>query len=329
MSRLLRRALRVIGYLFVVVIGLAAVVVSMALGGFQRKFDVPDSQLRASSDPAIIEKGRAMAYGPARCVECHVNRSELDAVRAGSMDVTLAGGGEFPIPLGTIRAPNITMDVATGIGSYTDSELVGALRHGVKRDRSVLIPFMEYQQMSDEDVVALLSFLRAQTAVRRVVPTHDLNLLGKVVTAFVVTPPPGPGTWPAASPIEEPTVERGAYVAEAVATCAACHTARSKTDGSFTSPRYSGGGEFEVEGEPDKVWVSPNLTPAASGWIAQWTEDQFVGRFRSAVAQPKTPMPWRLYSRMSEVDLRAIYRYLRTLDPVETPLAPVLRERAG
>ncbi len=321
-----RRVRRGVGIVLGGLLAVFVLLVSVAAAGWQRRFEVPRSTLRASTDPVVIEKGRRLAYGAARCAECHVNRQEAEAVARGETP-ELAGGFAFPSPIATFVAPNITPDVETGIGSRSDADLVGIIRHGVLPDGKALIPFMEYQQLSDDDLVALISFLRSQPPVSRRNPTHDFNLIGQVVRSYVLEPAKGDAPPPAVAPAEEPTVERGAYVANAVALCASCHTARSETDGSFLGPKFAGGGRFEVEGDPSMVFVSPNLTPAEHGWIAKWSEDQFVGRFRSGVGLPGTPMPWRLFSRMSEDDLRGIYRYLRSLPPVETEQLPTLRTK--
>lgn len=76
------------------------------------------------------------------------------------------------------------------------------------------------------------------------------------------------------------------------------------------------------DSETGKVIISPNLTPSKYGRITSWTEDPFVGRFGAGVGIPHTLMPWRQYQRMSENDLRAIYRYLKTLEPVDLDPGP-------
>jgi mono/diheme cytochrome c family protein len=115
-------------------------------------------------------------------------------------------------------------------------------------------------------------------------------------------------------------IERGKYLATSVAVCAECHTKRNPIYGSYVQARFSGGMTFDLGG--DKILVSPNLTPSKYGRITNWTEDQFVGRFGAGVGIPHTYMPWRQFQRMSENDLRAIYRYLRSLDPVDIDPGP-------
>jgi mono/diheme cytochrome c family protein len=289
----------------VLLIGSALLVVSLR---WDRTFEAPYPAVAASTDPAVIARGRYLAYGPAHCVVCH----------AGP-DAQLSGGREFPAPPGIFRVPNITPDSATGIGRRSDAELARMLRHGVRADGRSAVPFMAYQGVSDDDLVAVISFLRSQPAVSHAVPDHELNLLGKAVLAFLIRPVGPVAVPPRHSPPEAATVERGAYVAGSLADCAGCHTQRDMMDGSFTAPRFAGGNPMEVEGKPGVVVAPPNLTPDPNtGRIASWTEEQFVARFRAGPTIPGSPMPWSAFGRISDEDLRAIFRYLRSLPAVES-----------
>jgi hypothetical protein len=86
--------------------------------------------------------------------------------------------------------------------------------------------------------------------------------------------------------------------------------------------------EMDVEGDPTRVIVTPNLTPdPETGRITSWTEEQFLARFRAGAVIKGTHMPWAAFGRMSDDDVRAIYRYLRTLPPVENETGPSLQEK--
>jgi mono/diheme cytochrome c family protein len=117
----------------------------------------------------------------------------------------------------------------------------------------------------------------------------------------------------------EPTAEYGRYLAHDVANCVGCHTQRDLRTGAFTGPALGGGMVIESHGAPKQRFVTPNLTPdPATGRIIRWSEDAFVQRFRGAQASP-SPMPWSSFARMSESDLRALYRYLRSVPPARMP----------
>lgn len=320
------RLMKFAAWLAVVIAGVATVLMVVVQVRSQRTFDAPYPEVHASSDPAVIARGRYLAYGPAHCVACHTNSSEQEAIKAGATP-PLAGGGRFVLPLGIVHTPNLTPDPATGIGRYTDRELARVLRYGVMPDNRAALPFMEFHDLSDEDLTALVSFLRSQPAVRRDVAQHRFNFLGKAVLAFLIKPIGPTVPVPARSPAEEPTVARGAYLANSVAGCVECHTKRSNVDGHYVGAPFSGGNVFTVEGDPDTILVTPNLTPSRTGHITSWPEEQFVGRFGVGAGVPHTHMPWKLYQRMSEDDVRAIYRYLRTLPPSDNDPGPTVQSK--
>src|SRR5688500_13872818 len=127
---------------------------------WDRTFDVPQPTLRASADSTAIVRGRYLAYGPAHCASCHVSPADRPAPLARG-EPPRAGGMPFALPVGTWYVPDLTPDSATGIGRLTDGQFARVLRHNVRADGRSLLPAMEFQNLADEDVVALLSFLRA------------------------------------------------------------------------------------------------------------------------------------------------------------------------
>lgn len=325
---MLRKVLWVGGTLVAILVaGVAGTLVAAEMR-WQRTFTAPEPEIRASADPETIARGRYLAYGPAHCAACHTPNHQLARVGAGE-ELPLVGGHVFALPFGTVRSPNLTPDPETGIGRVSDAQLARMLRHGIRRDGRAAIPFMETRDLSDEDVTALISFLRAQEPVRNAVPDHEYNAVGRTLLAFLIEPRRHETAPPARSPAEAPTVERGAYLANSAASCVACHTQRSPVDGSESGPRFAGGIEWEVEGDPEHVFVPPNLTPdPRTGRITGWTEDQFVARFRAGRVYEKSHMPWGAFGRMSDDDLRAIYRYLRSLAPVENETGPSFQRKA-
>lgn len=278
--------------------------------------DVPMPAIKASTDPAIIEQGAYLAYGPAHCAYCHTDPKNWPRLDAGER-VPLSGGFKFPVPFGDVYTRNITPDKETGIGNRTDGELARTIRYNVHADGRALLPFMEFQQLSDEDLTAVISFLRTQQPVRNEIPEVKPNTLGKALYSFVFKPVL-PATEPRKTSPTGLSVERGEYLANAVGNCAGCHSERSMTDGSYLGPKFGGGGKFDNEKDAKYVFVTPNLTPdPTTGHITKWTEDDFVARFRAGEKIPGTPMPWKAFGRMGDDDLRSLYRYLRSLPPVQ------------
>jgi mono/diheme cytochrome c family protein len=317
-----RVLLGLVSLLLLAVAGLAAT----AQARWDRTFDVPLPEVQASDDPAVVARGRYLVFGPAHCSYCHMPQSEWPRLDAGE-ELPLVGGYEFVLPIGRLVTPNLTPDVETGIGRYSDGQLARMLRHGVRPDGRASLPIMEFQNLSDEDLAAVISYLRSVPPVRHEVPDARWNLFGKALMATMVRPTAPDGPVPATSPAAAASVERGAYLANAVANCAGCHSPRNPMDGSYTGPRFSGG-TMDVDGDPTHVFSVPNLTPdPATGHIREWSEDQFLARFRAGKLHPGSHMPWNAFARMSDDDLRAVYRYLGTLDPVENDTGAILQAK--
>lgn len=316
--------------LLIVVLGIIVAIAGLYAWveyAWNRRFDAPYPDIRASTDPQVIARGRYLVYGPAHCAGCHVS-AERHAELAAGGEPPLSGGVEFPLgPLGTVWSRNLTPDKATGIGTRTDAELARVIRYGVHADGRAVLPFMEYQTMSDADLTALISFLRSQPAVKNAVPAMDVNFKGKVALAFFVKPQ-GPRSTPhAVPPPASDTIAYGGYLVESVSQCAGCHTNRSMTDGSDVGPRLAGGWERTSPYDSRVTLVTPNLTPdPETGRITTWSEDNFVARFRAGTIFRESDMPWTLYARMSDDDLRAIYRYLHSLAPVRNDTGASVRK---
>jgi len=287
----------------VTIVALVAVVVATVAARWDRTFDAPLPELKASTDPTVIARGRYLAFGPAHCSDCHAGL-ESRAVLAQGATPPLTGGMVFDIPPGVIRVPNITPDSATGIGKFTDGQIARMIRYGVRHDGRAALPFMEFNNMNDSDIVAVMSFLRSQAPASHAVEPTNLNWIGKAVAAFMLKP-----LTPAATPL----ANRGEYIVDALANCAGCHTQRSMVSGAFTGPRLRGGIPMESSVNAAIKLTPPDLTGNPGGRTAMWTEDEFVARFHAGERIPGSPMPWQAFSRMSEDDVRSIYRYLKTV----------------
>lgn len=321
----MKRVLKFLGYSAATIAAIALVLTAVILVRWKRTFDAPYPDVHASKDTQVIERGRYIVYGPGHCVACHTDASKHKAIAEGATPF-LTGGNIFTLPLGTVYTPNLTPDRTTGIGRRTDGEIARILRYGVRADGRAAMPFMEFHHMSDDDLAAVISYLRSQPAIKNEIPQHEFTFVGKAILAFLLKPV-GPSAAPLKqAPAQLATVERGAYIANNVAGCAGCHTKRNMLDGSYTAAKFSGGMEMEIDQK--MMLVTPNLTPdAKTGRIASWPEEQFVGRFGVGVGLPGSHMPWKMYQRMSTTDVQAVYRYLRSLEPVQNATGPSLQKR--
>ena len=199
---------------------------------------MPD--IHASTDSAVIARGKYLAFGPAHCAQCHIPDGKFFEVDKGEV-IPLSGGYEFDIDPGKLRAPNHTPDEETGIRKYTDGEIARALRHSVRRDIKVLLPFMPFQDISDDDITAIVSFLRIQPAVKNEVKPNEYSFLGKAISAFGLMKPVCLSGTPPKSVVIDSTAEYCGYIANSVANCRGCHTDRDLKTGAFTGKSFAGG----------------------------------------------------------------------------------------
>lgn len=302
----LKKILKWTGIVLLILIGGLSATVAMRQN---IKYDRPYPAITASTDSAVIQKGKGIVFGPAHCADCHSN-TNADSLFALGQEVPLKGGYLFDLPIGSIYTRNITPDDETGIGKYTDAEIARALRYGVHRDGTAIIDFMPFHNMSDEDLTAVISYLRTQKPVKNKVPDNDFNVLGNVIKAFLLKPTGPDGEVPV-SIKKDTTVVYGKYIANSIANCVGCHTERDMMTGAAIGEPFGGG--MEIDG-----FVTPNLTTDSSSRIHGWSQKIFMDRFRMGKLIPKSPMPWNSFKRMSDEELKAIYKYLQTVKPVKT-----------
>lgn len=311
----------ILGALLVFIAGVA----TYAMVAWDKKYDAPFPELKATTDSAMIARGRYLCYGPAHCSSCHVPMDKIDEVKAGAQ-IPLSGGWTLPIPPGTFRAPNLTPDPETGIGNWTDGQLARALRYLVKHDGGQLFPFMPFQEMSDDDIVAIMSFLRSQPAVKHEVTPSELSFLGKAIYAFGGMEPEGPTDTPPAHIQIDTTIEYGKYIANSVSNCVGCHTNRDLHTGEFIGTPFAGGFLMPPDAfSQGYAFVTPNITPDRNtGIMASWNEDAFISRFRAGRIHAGSPMPWECFAAMDTVELKAVYKYLSNLQPVANKIEKVV-----
>jgi hypothetical protein len=305
--------------LLLLIIGLVVLVASRQ----NLTFEAPYPNIHASRDSTVIARGKYLVRGPAHCVECHHTPNSTQTMGENGESIP-SGGYVFELPIGKIYVPNITPDPETGIGRLTDGEIARTLRYGVGYDGRAMIDFMPFHNMSDEDLTAVVSYLRVIPPVKNLVPSMDLNALGNVVKAFMIKPV-GPEGEVAKKVAQGVNAEYGEYLANSIANCKGCHTNRDMKTGATIGEDYAGGFKMEALGKPDMNCVSRNLTPdPETGHIYKWNMEQFVDRFKRGKIIQESPMPWDEFRNMSEEDLQAIYLYLKTLKPIKSDPGPTL-----
>ncbi len=323
---------RILLFAAAAVILLVAGVMLYAQLMYNRSFtdQYPVNNITIQADSAMIEHGRFLVYGPAHCAHCHTAIENLEALEKGA-EVPMSGGFVFELPLGNVYSPNITPDKETGIGNHSDGELYRMLRYNIRKDGAACLELMPFSNMSDYDIKSVIAFIKRQKPVRNDVPKHDYSLLGKFVRSTSIQP-----TLPAAEPMafiaRDSSVAYGKYLCEAVANCRGCHTNRDLKTGAFVGEPYAGG---FVMG-PDKstagfTYITPNITfDAETGVMSRFDEAAFIARMRGGRVHQTSPMPWGPYSRLADNDLKAIYRFLKTVKPVkQANQGPVIAPEKG
>lgn len=326
------KALKILAGLLVLGIGGLAVYVMVT---WNRTYDAPLPSVVISRDPAVLARGEYLVFGPAHCAGCHGSSAATPAaLKSDAGDLPkrdarepLSGGARLALgPLGVIYASNLTPDPDTGIGRYSDAQVARMMRWAVKPDgHATLEPLMPFGNMSDEDLLAVLSYLRAQPPVTNAVPDNEWTLFGKVVKSLVGIFKPRTSIDPPAVTPPAGTTARGEYLARYVANCVGCHTPRSETTFAATGPEFSGGMIMDSVERPgvdmSMGFISSNITPKPGSALKKFPDKiTFVARFQRGGRQfPGSPMPWEEFRRMSEEDLGAIYDFLSTLPPQDGP----------
>lgn len=233
----------------------------------------------------------------------------------------MAGGRPVATPFGAIYATNLTPDVETGIGGWSDQQFIEAMRHGVGPDGKHLFPafpYTSFTRMTRQDVLDLKAYLFSLPAVRREIPEPELplpmrwrgGLAGWKMLYFdegtFVPEPDSSDVW-----------NRGAYLVTALAHCGECHTPRSRLGGLQLERAYTGTADGP-EGE-----AAPNITPDVDTGIGDWSTADMVwflqtGLYPDGDATQGTMLEVieNGYQHLSEQDLTAIDLFLRSLPPV-------------
>jgi mono/diheme cytochrome c family protein len=259
------------------------------------------------------EKGRYLAT-VGDCAACHT-------LPGSGRD--FAGGRAIETPFGTLVAPNITPDPATGIGGWTDDEFVNALTKGTGRNGIYLFPAMPYTyyaKLSRDDVLAIRAYLNTVPAVQNEVKADQLPFPLNIRAAMAVWDAMffKPGEFqPAAGKSEE--WNRGAYLVEGPAHCGMCHTPKNFLGADKTSAALQG---YALQG-----WFAPNITNENRRGLGSWSVDDIVNYLLSGhnatgfAAGPMAETLSQSTSKMTGADLKAIAVYLKDL-PVQNLAEP-------
>lgn len=265
-----------------------------------------------AADP--LARGRYLTHA-ADCEACHTAEGGKP----------FAGGRPFPTSFGTIYSPNITPDTKTGIGSWTDADFLRAVHEG--RDRNgehfyPAFPYAAYTYLTDQDVMAIKSYIFSMPAVSNVAPPNTLrfpyNIRGLMtVWSYLYNPDrrfepvaDRPADW-----------NRGAYLVEALGHCGDCHTPRTLLQALNNRKKFGGG---MAEG-----WRAYNLSSDAASGIGTWSQQELQQYLstghsmnRGSAFGPMAQAVHLSFQNLTPSDLHAIAVYVKSVPPVVSPDLP-------
>jgi cytochrome c553 len=318
----MKTLLKVVGVVVLTVVALAAIGVSWLALRKPAQRDAVAEKVQAT--PERLARGEYLVHHVSLCFDCHSERTYQYGLpfkpgREGVGGFIWDQKIGFP---GTLAAANLTPDADTGLGNWTDGEILRAMREGVDREGNALFPIMPYshlRSMGDEDAYAVVAYLRTLAPQRYEEPKKALNVPLNFIEKFVPKPIEGPVT----APDKSDHLAYGKYLTT-IALCSECHASKDEKNQPIPGREFAGGWVMHT---PQFSVVPSNITPHPSTYIGQATKEEFIARFRAfanfttatapqATKGKNTLMPWISYSGMTDEDLGAIYDYLKTVPPV-------------
>lgn len=314
----MKKAFKVLCYALLSIVLIISILLVYVKKALPNVGDAPD--IKIAYTPEKIERGKYLANYVAVCTDCHSTR-DWNRFSGPLVDGTLGKGGElfnhemgFP---GIFYSKNIT---PPGISRYTDGELFRLITTGVTKEGKAIFPVMPYShygQMDSADIEAIIAYIRSLSPIENVVPESVVDF----PMNFIINTIPSKAN-PQRVPAKTDLLAYGKYIVNA-ASCVDCHTQVEKGQ-IIDALAFGGGREFAM---PGGMLRSSNITPDTATGIGTWTEAIFVQKFKmyadSGYQLPlikpgefNTIMPWKMYSGMTEEDIKAMYHYLKTIKPV-------------
>lgn len=275
----------------------------------------------SAAETDLIKQGEYLARA-GDCVACHTAKGGKP----------FAGGLPMETPIGVIYSTNITPD-KTGLGDYSFEDFDKAVRHGVAKSGSTLYPAMpypSYARVSETDMQALYAYF-----MKGVEPVAQANQDSDIPWPLSMRWPLAAWRWMFGPEVADyqapadadPVISRGAYLVEGLGHCGACHTPRALTM-QEKALSAADGAAFLSGSAPLEGWIAKSLRGDHKDGLGSWSEEQLVqflktGRSdRSAVFGGMSDVVVHSMQYMSEDDLTAIARYLKSLpavDPKDQP----------
>lgn len=314
------------GIVLAVLVGLLAiglgVIYFQTEARLNKVYDIPPESVAVPTDAASIARGKHI-YQFRGCQACHGGTDEYDPLLLQSqadgslphniedMD-RLQGNVYMDDPaVGQVVASNLTSGQGGVADKYTDETWVRAIRHGIRHDGTPLLfmPSTEFYYLSDEDLGAVIAYLKSVPPVDNTLPASQVSMTGRILMALVpaitfmpaeIIPHDAPRP---VAPEAAVTPEYGEYLTQS---CKVCH-----------GLGMSGG---KIPAMPSSWPPAPNLTWGNGSALPRWTESDFITAMRTGKrpqGQPinSTYMPWTSFRYMDDLELKAVWAYLQALPP--------------
>jgi mono/diheme cytochrome c family protein len=298
-----------------ILIGVAVVGV-LGFGAYWWLTEVPAiSAVTAPASTPNVENGQ-IVFNAGGCASCHAVPNQPDRLRLG-------GGLPIPSPFGTFYVPNISPDPVDGIGRWSESDFVRAVRKGVSPAGThyfPAFPYTSYAHATVQDVRDLFAYLKTLPPVPGKVRDHDVSFPFNIRRNV--------GIWKllfmddrlfVPDQSRSPQWNRGAYLVNTFGHCAECHSPRNVLGGIVAAQRFAGGPDPEGKG------FVPNITQKG---LADWSEkdiDYFLETGSTPDGDNAGGSMARVIKNTSELsapDRAAIANYVKSLPPVEGPPRP-------
>ena len=287
-------------------------------------YALPDETVSIPTDTESIARGRHL-FQFRGCEACHSAGENLGLIESGQALSSHFGTSAQDLPrmegniyledpaIGRVTASNLTSGIGGVGGAYTDQGWVDAIRHGVRADGTPLLfmPSTEFYFLSDEDLGAVIAYIKSAPPVDNELPPSELSFTGRAVMTLV----PAIKFIPAEliphnvprpeAPAAGVTAEYGEYLTYS---CKVCH-----------GLTMSGG---DIPGLPASWPPAPNLTFGPGSALPSWTEAGFMETIRTGITPDGRTirgeyMPWGSYKFMDDEELKAVWVYLQSLPKLE------------
>jgi mono/diheme cytochrome c family protein len=293
MSRWIKRLGVVLATFVVVVSVLAGFVWQKSSSMMTKTYRMPVEHVTVMSDSTTLERGHHLATAISKCVECHGENF------GGKVFIDDPG-------LGQVIASNLTKGTG-GVGNkYTDDQLATTIRHGIKIDgtSALVMPSPEFQALTDDDVAAIVAYVRSFPPVNNALPKSQLRPVGRTLAVIgqlpiFVAEAISPDRPHEKTQVADTSLHYGTYLAN-VGGCTGCH-----------GPGLSGG---KIPGTPPAWPAAANITPSG---IGRYSDDQVRTVLTTGTRPDGTHvndvMPWKATRMMTADEITATIKYLRSV----------------